>query len=180
MHIKLNKKTRKTIKRGAILTIFISLLLFILIFFMSIKLHFFLSDEIDITLTPRHITRTVPNDEEITFNFTITNNNFRQCQARCMLSLINKSDGTTISDEEVVFQHGETLSRTYTIGPVYDGRGQDIFSFDVECRNIPTLVCLTSQKPQFATAIISRNYEYTDAEVEIRERVGQKLDDVLD
>jgi hypothetical protein len=164
-------------ERKLLITISVGLFLIILISFFllfGLKVRFLISEELRVELTPSSIhleTQRDPRKAQV----EITTHTFFQCTARCEYELRDLSKNKTLKKSSVLFDKHTNEQLSFTLEPPQRGEGINYYSFDMQCQNIRSSLCLTQEKPILKTALITLNYTYTQDE-----RIAKTfLEDVL-
>jgi hypothetical protein len=177
---KIKKETKKKIRTGLIILIVSVILLIVLLFFLGIKIRFVLRDELNVKVTPMDVSLSIKNNETVHIKLSIKNENFLQCKARCEFSLAELKNNTIVHTDAQRLEHKEEITKEYTLPAPGKGEGQLIYSFRAKCNNIKTGLCLTSEVPDYRSAIITINYELSDEEVRLKNKTRTEIEHWLD
>jgi hypothetical protein len=172
---KKGKKTRN-IKKIVIIASVCILLAMLLFFLLGVKVSFVLDNELNIRLDPLEANLFTSNSEPVSLKLTVKNDNFIQCRSSCEFRLIDLSKNDVIYSENKTMQHKEEWSGEFLLQPPGKGSGQLIYNFEVECRNIKSLVCLSEGKPKYKSSIITLNYRLSEEEKMLKDGLKPKLE----
>jgi len=175
-HEKTVKRPGSKVKKYIIISV-AAIIICIILFLVFSKLRFVLNDELSIELMPLHQSFSIENNETITARVSITNNNFVRCSTECNFSLKDISTGSVIYSDSKILNHKESLEEEFNIEMPGKGRGQRIYSFESECKNIRTVVCLTDGESRFESATIIANYDLTGEEKKIISEKKTSIED---
>ena len=140
---------------------------------LGIKIKFALSDELDISLTPKDVFFETANDMPIKVNFTIKNNNFPRCRSICQFTLTDLRNNTIISYENKTLGHDQELLKEFTLVPPIKEIGQNLYIYRAECKNIRTVLCPSSEEVRSKTSLITLSYNLSKSD-EIQKNIAKQ------
>lgn len=169
----------KKIKLVVIITIIIVFAILTAFFILGVKIRFVLNDEMNIQLHPLNTIFFVENNQPVNITFAVRNDNFVQCKSRCEFTLSDVRDNSLLYSENRILKHNEEFVESFTLNPPGKGSGQIIYIFEVKCRNLNSLVCLTDGKPRQRSSIVLVDYELRKEERGIKNNLKRKIEDLL-
>ncbi|HLD98016.1 MAG TPA: alpha/beta hydrolase [Candidatus Nanoarchaeia archaeon] len=168
-------------KRSALQKFFIFLfilLIILVIFFFGAKIlvyaRFFLGNDILVKLNADKQNLYLKNgdQETITFSSSVTTNPF--CKNTCDSKLVSISDGTILYSENFSLGLSIPIKKEYTFIADGNGKGLDLYRFDLNCRNIYSDFCHTEEEPVLRSILITVSRDLNNNENE--EKVNAKLE----
>lgn len=161
-NVKISRKQRRKILvlGGVALAVFV--LVIIGIFFLGVKIKFFLSDELHLDLSPLVSSVRSVNGEEVVLNFSLRNDNFPQCSTSCEFTFEDVGRDIVLSRERLVMQHHDVALRNFTVRAPMTGEGQTIYRFEAACRNQRTLLCQSDERDRHVSSLVWMNYRLSD------------------
>lgn len=169
----IDEKTQKRISLVVVWVAAVILSIIIASSILGIHLRFALADELDPSIEPKELSISITNRQEANAEFTLTNNNFRECRAQCVLELLDYRNHSTIYSENVSLNHKQKIRRMFNLKAPSKGRGQLLYGVQAECRNIKTFFCRTDQKARHRSSLIILNYNLSYEENEIIARKSE-------
>ncbi len=167
-HRKKEVLLKKKIKKHKILFIGIVSFLVILFFitFLGLRISFLINDDLTIKLTPldKSIITTYDKASNLTFEFENDNSIF--CKSECLYEFFDLSKDKIIDSESIILPSKSKVIRSYQIIPSNYGSGQDIYSFQVSCHNIRTILCTTDEKEHIKSSFLTLSYDVSEEERE--------------
>lgn len=181
-HSENNKASKKSkgINKNKILIIIIILIIAIIAFIIiRAKVTFFMNDELVLQIEPLERSFSILNNESATANFTITNRNFVQCSSFCQIYFYDLKDKKLIYYKNSTLKHNAKMFLEYNLTAKRNGEGQDLYSLEISCNNIKSLVCFSDEKKRQYTVLTSLNYNLTLNELEIKQTLKPVLEESL-
>ena len=148
-------------------------------FGLTLKLNFLLGDEIILHLTPQETSLQMHYGDTKEVKFSFYASNFPTCTASCSYAFTDKSQNRILDNRSFMLGQGELLEKTYSISISRIGRGQDVYSFDVSCRNEPSFLCLSSGIVYRASSPVVVNYDLSEEEKLAKEQARINLTSLL-
>jgi len=161
-------------------TIIFFLIVIIVLLFLGIKINFAIKDELQIALEPQDVY--IDNEYKTPFdlNFTLENGNFFFCEKRCNLVLKDISSGEILDEDEVGLEANQRVHLDYELDIDEMGRGQKTYIFEIECTNIKSAVCTTSEGRRLKSSIITVDYGLNRTERTLKEHLNKTLTESLE
>ncbi|MEK6890807.1 MAG: alpha/beta fold hydrolase [Nanoarchaeota archaeon] len=165
-------------KRGSFKKFFIFLfilLIILVIFFFGAKIlvygRFFLGNDILVKLNADQQNLFLKNgdQETITFSSSVTTNPL--CKNTCESQLISIKDGQILYSENFSLTSSIPVKKNYLFSADGEGKGLDLYRFDLKCHNIYSDLCHTGEEPVLRSILITVNRD-----LNIKEK-SVKLDD---
>jgi len=101
------------------------------------------------------------------------------CESQCSISL------KRIDNNEILYSHTETVKDTYeVISPLNFtadklGYGQELYSYQISCKNMYSNICPAPDAIVKKTALISLNYAPNDLELEAKGQLEKNLAEII-
>ncbi|MFH0870703.1 MAG: alpha/beta hydrolase [archaeon] len=171
-----NKAKEKSIIKRLFIIGLAAAVLLLIIFFVSSKIRFIFSDELNMRVSPLQQSFSVTNRDAVVANITLVNSNFIQCRSQCKFTLTNLADESIIYSSNESVKHNEQLNKQFIIRMPGKGSGQLLYMFESECINLRSVVCLTDENPHYKSSMIIINYGLTAEEAHAKELMQQSLD----
>lgn len=153
---------RKTIKL-ILIGLIVAVIVFNVLYLFNFRLRFFFEEEMLIYLDPNDISLDTYHSNPFKLNFSVEIDNFAFCSAICTYELKDVSQGKILYSglfENKTF----SFSKDLEIDGV--GRGQKLYSFNVDCKNQKTTFCHTSSKNYTKSALVDVNYDFSTEELD--------------
>lgn len=159
----------------------VSTLLFIyFLVILNQKINFFLGNELIISLKPEQKSFYTHYGDINQAEFDVSIDNVAYCKVNCSYSLNDRSRNEIIDRNDFFLQKGEHIIKNYNLSVKRLGSGQDIYSFDVMCHSMRSLVCLTSSPKTFRSSLVTVNYDLTETEKEFKKILKQNVTQLLE
>lgn len=179
------KKTKKNFyqkhKKGIIISIMLVVII-IAVFGAKITLflNFILGNDIVVKMDINKEWLTLQRDEQarVTMEASVTTNPF--CKAICSFQFEDISSNTIIDTEESTLRPGLPLKKEYALQPPATGRGLQWYRFNLDCHSVRTVLCHTAGETTTRTALVTVEYDLTDEEKRIQEKLHQDLKSYLE
>ncbi len=107
--------------------------------------------------------------------FTAKTNYRAFCTASCNYSFTDQSSGTYIDNGSLELKMGSQIKKIYALKTERRGTGQSIYTFRISCRNNQATLCLTNGEEHTASSLATINYDYTDAELLLKNSMRTEL-----
>jgi len=128
------------------------LVLLLVLFFLGIKIQFYVQDELQIKLEPLDKTVLVHRNQTENITFTLSPHSFPFCKTICAYELVDLRDNSILSNETSVFSSNERVQKTYLLNADSFGSGQLLFEFLVKCHNQKSFLCSTKEQEKIKTS----------------------------
>ncbi|MBN2142172.1 alpha/beta fold hydrolase [Candidatus Woesearchaeota archaeon] len=138
-----------------------------------------IDDELTLEIIPPQQSMILENEEEAQINLEIQNNNFWQCNVRCNFTLVDLRNNTIIQSETDILKHNEKVKKSFDVTAPRRGSGQILYSFQAECNNIKSVICLTAEAKRFEQAIAAINYELSGEDQATKTELKPRLEVLL-
>lgn len=167
-------------KKYELLIIALATLIFIyIIIFSSQKINFFLGNELIVYLSPNEKSFSMHYGDTAKVEFDTSIYNFAYCRASCNYSFNDRSRNEILDKGSFDIKIGEHAAKGYDIGVRRLGSGQDFYSFDIACRSIPSVLCLTKGIEKSRSSLVTVNYDLTETEKELKASLRQNVTKLL-
>lgn len=152
--------------------------IYIIIFFNQ-KINFFLGNELIVYLTPQQKSFSMHYGDISKIEFGTSIDNFAYCRASCNYSFNDRSRNEILDKGHFEIKIGEHVIKGYNITIKRLGSGQDFYSFDVACRSVPSVLCLTKGIEKSRSSLVNVNYDLTETEKKLKESLKQNVTKLL-
>ncbi len=142
----------------------LALMLLLAAFGLTLKLNFLLGDEIVLHLEPKETSLQMHYGDKREVTFSLTATNFPTCKAYCTYAFIDKSQNKILDNGSLQLANVGAFEKSYLLSISRIGRGQEVYRFDVSCRNEPSLLCLSSGIAYQASSPVVVNYDLSEEE----------------
>jgi len=166
----------KKIFRNLTILILIALISVTIIFFVSNTISFLTKEELAIVLTPKEILLNTHYNEEKQINISFVNENFAWCESFCSYELFDISRNKSIEKKDITLPHKTKVDLQYSLNSFDIGKGQKIYSFNVQCNNKKTTVCRTQENKVQESSLITLGYDISEQEKTIVKEVKELLE----
>ncbi|MBN1792955.1 alpha/beta fold hydrolase [Candidatus Woesearchaeota archaeon] len=150
-----------------------------IIFILFSKVIITIDDELTLRITPLQQESSVRNGESVTIIFNLKNDNLWQCDATCKFAFIDLRNNTRIYSGQEVLRHGQEVEKSIEIKAPNRGSGQILYSFEAECNNIKSVICLTAEEKRLSRAIALVSYDLPEEDKTIRDEAKPKIELLL-
>ena len=102
------------------------------------------------------------------------------CESRCEVTLTN------IGNDKVVYSDTQIVKNTYEITSDFEltadklGYGQELYSYEISCRNLYSNICPAPNSTVQKNALISMNYEPNELELKTRGELEKTLTKIIE
>lgn len=143
------------------------------------KLNFFLGNEAIVYLAPneKSFSMNYGNISEIEFNVSIGNAAY--CKSACSYSFSDRGMNYAIDKGGFELSKKQQFTKAYNLSVKRLGSGQDIYSFDVACKSVRSLFCLTKSPEKARSSLITVNYDLTETEKKLKEILRKNVTKLL-
>ncbi|MBI2657712.1 alpha/beta fold hydrolase [Candidatus Woesearchaeota archaeon] len=163
-------------KRFEFLIIAIATLLFIyLLLFFNQKANFLLGNELIIYLTPNEKSFVMHYGNVSRLEIDTGIENFAYCRASCSYEFNDRSRNEVIDKGIFEIKPGNHFTKEYNLSVKRLGSGQDLYSFDVSCQSIRSLLCLTKGIGKSRSSLVTVNYDLTETEKKLKDSLKQNV-----
>ncbi|MBI4143585.1 alpha/beta hydrolase [Candidatus Woesearchaeota archaeon] len=111
--------------------------------------------------------------------FDVSIENFAYCRASCSYSFNDRSRNEVMDKGNFEIKIGEHVVKGYNITIKRLGSGQDFYSFDIACRSIPSVLCLTKGIEKSRSSLVTINYDLTETEKKLKDSLKQNVTKLL-
>jgi len=161
---KSHKDFWKTNKKKII--IIVSILLFIVIIgFILLKLNFLVGEQLRMTIAPEYLETTTVSPGNISFDVDIKLYNKFVCDMSCKYSFIDLSDNSTLDNGTFNSKIYKDKKYSANIALSEHGYGTNLYLYRVECSNIPTTLCPSSDDPIVRKSLLVVSYKPSNEEL---------------
>lgn len=157
----------------------ITLLFVYLVVFLNQKLNFLLGNELVVVLAPLEKSFRMHYGDLRVAGFNVSIDNVAYCKADCSYSFNDRSRNEIIDKGNFKIEKRRHFKKSYNLSVRRLGSGQDIYSFDVNCRSIRSFFCLTNSPQKFRSSLITVNYDLTETEKELKKILGKNVTALL-
>ncbi len=157
-------KHAKHIRIAAIITGVIVVL--VIVFLVLLRINFLIGDEIKISLNPEYAYVEMNSPSNLSFNTNIQIYNKVVCNAVCTYTLKDLSHNTTIDSSELNSKSYTSKSYSKEILLSDNGFGQNVYVFDISCRNIQATLCPTANQTVDRKSILAVRYSPSKDQLE--------------
>ena len=179
LNLHFGAKSKSRLGFSFVTVILIIILLVFLISFFGLKINFKVSDELNLILTPKYQSASVPHNEPVTIGFIIKNQNFVQCKSVCNFTLTSLRNNSNIFYETQELKHNEKIEKNFTLYAPAFGSGQELYLYEAECRNLKSLICLTDGKSRQESSVVAVNYRLDENEMSIKAMIKPEIEELL-
>ncbi|MBI2660307.1 alpha/beta hydrolase [Candidatus Woesearchaeota archaeon] len=149
------------------------------VIFFNQKINFFLGNELIIYLSPNEKSFSMHYGDISKAEFDTSIYNFAYCRASCNYSFNDRSRNEAIDKGSFEIKIGEHVVKGYNITIKRLGSGQDFYSFDIACRSIPSVLCLTKSIEKSRSSLVTVNYDLTETEKKLKDSLKQNVTKLL-
>lgn len=160
------------------IVIAVTLLIIYIILVFNQKINFILGNELIVYLEPSQKSFSMHYGDSTKIDFSISIDNFAQCRAICNYSFHDRSTNELIDKSSFIVGKGDLVEKSYELIAKRKS-GQDLYSFDLSCRSIPSAFCLTKSPEKFRSSLVIVNYDLTKEEKELRKDLKYKVEQLL-
>ena len=143
------------------------------------KINFLLGNELIIYLAPQQKSFDMHYGEASKAAFDVSIGNAAYCRASCSYAFSDRSMNELIGKGDFEIEKGQHFTKSYDLSVKRLGSGQDIYSFEVKCRSIRSLLCFTKSPEKYRTSLITVNYDLTETEKELKKVLKRNVTELL-
>src|SRR3989344_3174353 len=171
-----NQKPKSFWKKYEIVIIAVATLLVIyLLVVFNQKLSFLLGNELIVYLTPSQKSVDMHYGDIKKAEFGVSIDNSASCKASCSYSFTDRSRNEAIDGGDFELAKDIHFTKSYDITIKRLGSGQDLYSFDVKCRSVKSLICLTKGEEKSRSSLVTVNYDMTETEKQLKSILKQNV-----
>lgn len=178
---KANKEVTETIERNwkkiIIITLLTVLVLSSLLFITGLRIRFAFGDVLIVNLKPSEKSFNVANRQSQNITFLVSSENSRFCTASCNYVFYDRSNEELLHEGNMTLKRETIINKTYQINPPLYGSGQKIFNFDIQCVNLKSFLCSTTNYVKRKSSFITLNYQLTEKETQLKDELGNVVRD---
>lgn len=162
----------------AIIAVATLLAIYLLIVFNQ-KVSFLLGNELIVYLTPSQKSLDMHYGDIKKAEFDVSIDNAANCKASCSYSFTDRSRNETIDNGNFELAKDLHFTKSYGITVKRLGSGQDLYSFDVKCRSVKSITCLTKGEEKSRSSLVTVNYDLTETEKQLKQLLKQNVTKLL-
>ncbi|MBI2662766.1 alpha/beta fold hydrolase [Candidatus Woesearchaeota archaeon] len=162
-------------KKFILLAIILIIVLFVSGTQLVLYLNFLLGNDLIIGLTSEQETITLRQGESksVGFNVEVRSNPF--CQISCRGVFTQSALQKIVKEEVFNVLPGMTMGKRFVIASDAKTEGKEMYKYDVECNNVNSWLCHTSEDKIMRSAVVIVNHELSEEEKNKRQSLGQTL-----
>ena len=170
-------------KKGKFVNILIIIVLIIIslwslssAFKLLLKIDYLLGSSLAVFINPPSQSLNLHYGESSTTSFNVTTRSPFYCKTNCTYDFYDTSKGILRDSGNFLIKSNQFYYREYNISIDKLGVGQDIYNFQIRCRNIKTFVCVSPKEDyKSASSFVSVNYNLTEALTNLKESLRENL-----
>lgn len=155
----------------------LSFILILLVFGAKLLLYinFILGNDLIITLDSSNENLNLLHNqkENLTFEAKVTTNPF--CKAVCYSEFKDISKNIVIEKDKFNLRPGIPVKKEYSIEAKQIGSGQELYRFNIGCQGVNTFLCHTSEENTTKSALVTVNYDLSEDEILLKEKLKNKF-----
>ena len=132
--------------------------------FLNQKLNFLLGNELVVYLAPEQKSLNMHYGDSETVEFNITTDNVAYCISYCAYSFTDRSRNEILDNNSFEIEVGQNAIKSYNLSVKRLGSGQDIYSFEVNCRSVPSFFCHANNLEKSRSSLVLVNYDLSETE----------------
>lgn len=171
----LQTKKRKIIRKIIIFLITISIL-----FYLILKISFFLSEPLHVALNPTDLSVFTTNKQDSVNKFDIEIQNFRLCKAQCELILHDIGMGESKQLTIINARYKKEIETNITFTAPEKGTGLLPYRVEVKCFNINTIFCPSSQEVYSDSTFVTVHYNLTNGSLDSKQKLSSQIPELVD
>jgi triacylglycerol esterase/lipase EstA (alpha/beta hydrolase family) len=170
-------------KRGGkwIIFILIALIIIFLIFSTRIYLavNLLLGNDVVVKLSSDKEELSLKHGEtgNVSFSAFILANPF--CSAVCTSEFVDLGTQSLISKEDFAMKPAISITKEFSILAGKQGKGQDIYRFEIKCSGISNILCSTSEENRARTLLLTVNYDLNDNEKRLKNESQEAIREII-
>jgi hypothetical protein len=168
------KENKKIIK--VIIIVSIILLLSFFGYRAWLNIHFFITDDLVLSLEPQDKSISILYGEKPNVSISVDIENSFVCDAFCSYEFKDLSTETLV--DKGVFTSkgiGKKFKKNFKLSVERSGSGQKIYTFEIRCNNIRTWHCLTNEDKRKRTSFITLNYDISEYEKFLKSTLKENI-----
>jgi pimeloyl-ACP methyl ester carboxylesterase len=179
-HFTLPEIVTPKVKRRIGKTILIMFILFLVIasvlFVLGVKVRFILGEELSVNIKQDTSSYLVNSDQAVDLSFSVANDNFFKCNSQCNYELIDLDNNKLVFSEEFYLEHNQEYQNNVIVNSKGFGNRLYLYSLNIQCHNIKSLVCLTDEAIKHNSALFYVETELTAEEKSLSLDILEKLE----
>ncbi|MCH8329145.1 MAG: alpha/beta hydrolase [Nanoarchaeota archaeon] len=170
-------KQNKSNKKAIIVILIIVLLLLSFVAYRTwLNIHFFITDDLTLSLEPQDKSLSIHYEEKPNVSFRVDIKNSFFCNAYCSYEFRDISTKSTVAKGSFTSKGiGKSFEKEFQLSVDRIGSGQKIYSFGVQCNNIRTWYCLTDEKKRKRSAFVTLNYDISEYERVLKNTLKENI-----
>ena len=144
--------------RKTIVVIIIAAIVIILIFLILFRINFMIGDQLRMTLSPEYSEVNVTSPGNVSFDVDVRLYNKFVCNAVCNYTLSDLSHDILLDNGTITSKAYKSKSYSFNIPVDYNGYGTNIYLYKLECVNIRTTICPTSDNLLVRKSLLAVTY----------------------
>lgn len=164
--------------RKRVIGAIVLLLLCVMGFFVWLQIRFFIGDDLVINLDTNQTSFRITNRDSATVQALLSADKQLYCDTACTIGLVD-ADGVLQHEEPLIIRSGQTVTRDFALRPRERGTGQIVYSVEVSCANIPSMLCPSAGTVQRDTVLLTVNYGLSEDEATIKTVLAHELRSTL-
>jgi len=174
------KKNLKKSKKMLISLIVLGVILISALFIMGIRIRFEIWNDLFINLNVSSNSYTILNNESSQVKIIAKVDNSMFCTANCTYSFVDRSNDIIVDSGMYYVKNFDELNKNFTLTPRNKGSGQKIYSFNIQCSNIQSTLCVTKSPLRSRSSFITLNYQIRPEEQTLKSELQEMLAAVFD
>lgn len=143
--------------------------------FFDQKINFLLGNELIVNLNPTQKSFSMHYGDKNNISFSVSIENAAYCRAVCSYEFIDRSRSLIIDKNNFEIGIGDKFQKIYNLTVKRLGSGQDLYAFEVRCKSIKSIFCYTKGSEKSRNALITVNYDLTEAEKKLKSSLMQNV-----
>lgn len=182
-HILLMKKKSDKIKNRYMIIIVAAFSLILLFIFLGAKIYLYLNlllgNDLVVLLNIDKENIFLKNGEEEKINIKISSITNPFCTPLCSSKFTDLSKNIVIEKDNFNLKPPSFINKEFLILSNNKGIGQNLYRFDLECRNTMSYLCKTKEELISKSILITLDYDLNDEEKIIRNESGERLTSLI-
>ncbi|MBT4110225.1 alpha/beta hydrolase [Candidatus Woesearchaeota archaeon] len=179
-HFTLPEIVTPKVKRRIGKTILVLFILFLVIasilFVLGVKVRFILGEELSVNIKQDSSSYLVGSDQAVDLSFSVVNENFFKCNSQCNYELIDLESNKLLFSEDFYLEHNQEYHKSVVVDSKEFGNRLYLYSLNIQCNNIKSLVCLTDELIKHNSALFFVETELTAEEKSLSLDIMEKLE----
>ncbi|HLG23601.1 MAG TPA: alpha/beta hydrolase [Candidatus Nanoarchaeia archaeon] len=144
------------------------------------KINFVLGNELIVYLLPHEKSLSIYYGQKEKVDFDISISNFGYCKTSCEYSFNDRSANKAIESGNFGISGKEHVNKNYELSVLRLGSGQEVYSFDLKCKNKKSLFCLTDGSEVYRSSLVTVNYDLTPGEKSLKDELKLEVGEFLE